>query len=255
MKRSAAFGAGNTRPSAGVSLRRTVPHSIPMLVSLRHLLVGAGAIGSAAALSLHTGHRAAFAQATTLRSGAAVAASPPGGLAIIVGVSNVPGVGHSVAKRFAKEGLVVALFGRQEARLAESKAAITTEVPGAIVTTAVVDATDATTVRSTVGALVSEHGPVSAMVYNAAPRPFPPTKIVDLDPARVQSEWAISVIGALNSAQAVLPSMREVGCGTLIFTGASASMRGGANFGSFCIAKRGMRMLAQSLAKELNSEG
>ena len=61
--------------------------------------------------------------------------------------------------------------------------------------------------------------------------------IADLDPCRLEADWKVGPYGALLCAQAVLPAMRAERRGTLIFTGASASMRGSANFGSFAVCK------------------
>ena len=68
-------------------------------------------------------------------------------------------------------------------------------------------------------------------------------------------DFAAGPVGALNCVHAVLPGMRERKRGTIIFTGATASMRGAPKFASFSAQKMALRGMAQSLAKEMAPEG
>merc|ERR1711879_791870 len=140
--------------------------------------------------------------------------------AIVVGVSNSPGLGFAIAKRFAQGGLAVGIVGRQAERLDDCKRQIEEAVPGAVVVAVPGDATDAGQVQSAVATLKAAHGAdPDCLVYNMSCRPFPPTAVADLDPALLESDLRTGPIAALNCVQAVLPSMRDSGRGTILVTG------------------------------------
>lgn len=175
--------------------------------------------------------------------------------ALVLGVSHVPGVGHAVARRFALGGLKVGIMGRQIAKLEESKAAIISDVPGAQISCAAVDCTDADALKIAVQAFESEFGTPKCLVYNASARPFPPQEVAELSVDRLKEDHDVCVAGFLSAVQLVLPSFRAAGEGCILYTGATASLRGSKRFGSFASAKCAARALTQSLAKELAPEG
>ena len=149
----------------------------------------------------------------------------------------------------------VGIVGRQQDKLDACKAAILAAVPGADVVAVAADATDEVQAASAFATLRQSHGAPSALIYNLSARPFPPTKIEDVTPARLESDWRTGPFGALLCVQQCLPAMKEAKSGTIIFTGASASLRGTGRFGSFAVNKCGLRALAQSLAKESLPDG
>jgi len=175
--------------------------------------------------------------------------------AIVIGVSNVPGIGFAVAKKMAAEGLKVGIIGRQLGKLEAAKAAILKEVPSAVVSCETADATKKEQIEAAIDKLQSSNGPTTCLVYNASARPFPKVSLAEATVDRVEGDFTIVVLGALLASQAVLPEMRKMGRGTIIYTGATASLRGAENFGPFCIAKSALRTMAQSMAKELAPEG
>ena len=195
------------------------------------------------------------AASSTLVASAAHAAPAPAGSAVVVGVSHRPGLGFAIAERFARGGMAVGLIGRQAERLEECKQEILRAVPDAQVEYVQCDATDPSAVASAFAGLKAAHGSPDALIYNLSCRPFPPTPVAEITPERLESDWRTGPLGALLCVQQVVPSMRERGSGTILFTGASASLRGSANFGSFTASKSGLRVLAQSLCKELGPEG
>src|SRR6202042_1894056 len=69
-----------------------------------------------------------------------------------------------------------------------------------------------------------------------------------------ESHWREHTLGGFQTAQASIPVLLERGGGTLIFTGASGSLRGKANFAPFASAKAGLRNLAQSIAREFGPQ-
>ena len=115
------------------------------------------------------------------------------------------------------------------------------------------DLTDADQVQRKVGQLIETHGAPKLVVHNTA-------KLVISDFEGTSNEdfektWRAMVLSAVNLARAVLPAMVEAGGGTFIVSGATASLRGGANFAAFASAKAGLRSLTQSLAREYGPKG
>ncbi len=92
-------------------------------------------------------------------------------------------------------------------------------------------------------------GAPSAVVYNASLRVRGP--LVDLDAAKVAEALAITAYGAFLVAQAAVARMLERGRGAVLFTGASASIKGYAESAPFAMGKFALRGLAQSMAREL----
>eukprot|EP00931_Biecheleriopsis_adriatica_P049716 TRINITY_DN28767_c0_g1_i2.p1 TRINITY_DN28767_c0_g1~~TRINITY_DN28767_c0_g1_i2.p1 ORF type:complete len:371 (+),score=69.48 TRINITY_DN28767_c0_g1_i2:123-1115(+) len=176
-------------------------------------------------------------------------------LVVVVGVSHVPGIGFAVAKKFAQEGMKVAIIGRQASCLSDASASIKEQVTGACVDTAVADATRREEVQAAIAALEKKHGPTAVLVYNVSARPLPAQTLQETSSERFVEMFETNVMGALHTVQAVIPGMQKAKTGTIIFTGATASIRGSAKFSAFAAAKMGLRGMAQALAKELNPEG
>lgn len=170
-------------------------------------------------------------------------------VAAVFGVG--PGLGASVARRFAREGYAVALLARGEASLREVHEDITRNGGRAGVFSA--DAGEAGSVSAAFSRLRAELGPPEVLVYNAGA--FQPGGILELDPAAFESAWRVNCLGGLLAAREALPAMLERGRGTLLFTGATASLRGSARFAGLAVGKFGLRALAQSLAREFGPRG
>ncbi|MDX1383357.1 MAG: SDR family NAD(P)-dependent oxidoreductase, partial [Thermoanaerobaculia bacterium] len=98
-----------------------------------------------------------------------------------------------------------------------------------------------------------EMGPVSVLVYNAGSGVFGDFDAVS--PEDLEAAWRVNTWGLLLAAKQVVPDMRGLGGGNIVVTGATASLRGGANFAAFASAKAAQRSLAQSLARKLGPEG
>ncbi|KAJ1451038.1 short-chain dehydrogenase/reductase SDR [Pelagophyceae sp. CCMP2097] len=173
---------------------------------------------------------------------------------VVCGVSHKPGLGYAIARRFAAGGYKVGIIGRTESRLSAICEAIHADVAGSDVKYVVADATDAAQCASGFAELAEQQGRPEVLVYNLATRPAP-AAIADLAPAVLEADMRAGAYGGLLCAQAVLPAMLESQKGAIIFTGASASLRGSANFGGFAVQKCGLRALAQSLAKEVLPKG
>lgn len=112
---------------------------------------------------------------------------------------------------------------------------------------------DAETTRRAVARIVDEQGPPQVLVCNAAHLRIAP--FAELQPADFEAAWHAAVGTALGCVQAVLPGMLQQGRGALLFSGATASLRGGARFAAFASAKFALRGLVQSLAREFQPQG
>jgi NAD(P)-dependent dehydrogenase (short-subunit alcohol dehydrogenase family) len=159
---------------------------------------------------------------------------------LIVGAGE--GLSASLARRFAREGARVVLAARTPAKLGDVAAA----------TRAHVVRCDAA-VRADVEALFAEcdagPGAPDVVVYNASGRLRGP--LVELDPEAVKQALEVSAYGGFLVAQAAAKRMLRKGGGTILLTGASASVKGYAQSAPFAMAKFALRGLAQSMAREL----
>lgn len=115
------------------------------------------------------------------------------------------------------------------------------------------DVGDRAALAGAVAACTERFGAPSLLVHNAAELAI--RDFLELAPDDFERIWRTSCLGAVNSAQLVLPRMLEAGQGTLIFTGATASLKGGAKFSAFASAKFALRGLAQSLARAYGPRG
>jgi NAD(P)-dependent dehydrogenase (short-subunit alcohol dehydrogenase family) len=171
-------------------------------------------------------------------------------VAMIVGVG--PGLGAAVAERFAREGFALGLMARRSEVLETVRAKV--EAAGATRALGVAgDASSVEDVRGAVARIEAELGPPEVLVYNAGA--FMRGGVLELTPEVFETSWRVGCMGAFLCAQAVAPGMVQRGSGTLIFTGATASLRGGAGFSALAVPKFGLRALAQSLARELGPRG
>ena len=172
-----------------------------------------------------------------------------GKTAAVLGVG--PGLGAAVARRFAREGFAVALMARRE----ESVAGVREEIEGAGGTALPVstDATDPASVAAAFDEVRSNLGAPEIFVYNAGA--FQMGGILDLSPEKFDECFKANCAGAFYAAQQVLPAMVEAGRGTVLLTGATAALRGGARFSALAVGKFGLRALAQSMAREFGPRG
>lgn len=170
-------------------------------------------------------------------------------MAAIVGVG--PGLGRAVALRFAQGGLDVALMARNREHLEPVAEAVRSLGRTALVVS--VDATDPEAVTHAFAGVRDDFGDPSVLVYNAGR--FQPGGLLEIDPERFEQSWKSNCYGAFLAAREVLPAMRDGGRGTVIFTGATAALRGGARFAGLAVGKFGLRALAQSTAREFGPSG
>ena len=161
--------------------------------------------------------------------------------ALIVGAGS--GLSASLARLFAKSGLRVALAARSADKLASLA-----QETGA--KTFSCDATKHDQVDALFAAL---DGAPDVVIYNASYRTRGP--VADLDPAEVEKSIAVSAFGGFLVGQAAARRMMPQGRGAILFTGASASVKGYAQSAPFAMGKFALRGLAQSMARELSPQG
>jgi NAD(P)-dependent dehydrogenase (short-subunit alcohol dehydrogenase family) len=169
--------------------------------------------------------------------------------AIVAGVG--PGLGASLARALAKENYAVALFSRR----LESSEPVADQIKtlGGRTQVIPVDVTDKESVGKALQQVHAELGPVTVLAYNASG--FGRGNFLDLNPDVIRGSFEVGVMGAVHLAQGVIPDMIQAGHGAISLTGATASLRGRAGFAPLAIAKAGLRMLGQSLAREFHPKG
>jgi len=168
------------------------------------------------------------------------------GSVLVAGVG--PGLGLAVARRFAREGYRVAMVARDKDRLA----AMAAEDPDHLMGVPC-DATDAAQVEAAVEQTERRLGPLACAVFNAGA--FRPGSILDTDPADFERCWRVGAFAGFLVGQAAARRMVARGAGTIVFTGATAPLRGGAGFANLASPKFALRALAQSMARELGPRG
>ena len=164
--------------------------------------------------------------------------------ALIVGAG--AGISASVARAFAKAGMKIALAARSPDKVG----ALAKEI-GA--TTYACDAADRAQVEKLFAALEAAGGAPDVVVYNASYRTRGP--FLDLDPAEVEKSLRVAAFAGFLVAQAAVRRMLPRGRGAVLFTGASASVKGYAQSAPFAMGKFALRGLAQSMARELSPQG
>jgi NAD(P)-dependent dehydrogenase (short-subunit alcohol dehydrogenase family) len=162
-----------------------------------------------------------------------------------------PGLGASIARRFARGGYAVALIARQVEPLQDVKKLITDQGGKAAAIPA--DASDPASVAAAFAEVRERLGDPEVLVYNAST--FKQGTLHDVTPEDLEASWRVGCLGAYTAAREVVPAMLMRGRGTLLFTGATAALRGSAGFAAFSVSKFGLRALGQSLARELHPKG
>jgi NAD(P)-dependent dehydrogenase (short-subunit alcohol dehydrogenase family) len=163
--------------------------------------------------------------------------------ALIVGAGS--GLSASLARLFKQHGMKIALAARNIAKLKPLQ-----DGTGAAAFSC--DATDRLQVQTLFEEASAENGEPDVVVYNAGGHLRGP--LIDLDPAAVERLLSVAFGGFL-VAQEAAKRMLPKGRGAILFTGASASMKGYAQSAPFAMGKFALRGLAQSMARELSPQG
>lgn len=171
--------------------------------------------------------------------------------ALIIGVGSENGVGGAVCRRFAREGFHVMVAGRTEEKVAGVAAAL--RAAGGDASHVVGDATLASGVAGFFDAAESAGGVPSVVVYNVGNNQF--SGLRDMTDEFFENLWRVCCFGGFLTGREAATRMIPAGGGTLLFTGATASLRSRPPFTAFASAKAGLRAVAHGMAREFGKEG
>lgn len=171
-------------------------------------------------------------------------------VAIVSGIG--PGLGQAIGHALAREGAAVALAARSEDKLLGLAEEI--RKAGGRALPVVTDISDSASCRALVERAVSEYGRVDVLVNNAYhPGTYERIETVDLDTWRPPFE--VNVLGSLRLAQAVIPTMKERGTGSIIMINSMSMRRMMETFGGYAASKAALNVATQTLALEIGCYG
>jgi len=166
-------------------------------------------------------------------------------VAVVVGVGAEAGLGATLGRRLAETGRQVFLAGRTPQRIE----AIARKIGGSAVPTDTTREADVTRLFET----AAKAGTIDCVVYNAGNNVSAPIR--ELEAQTFEDVWRVACFGGFLVGREAARRMVPNGKGTILFTGASASLRGRPTFAAFAAAKAGLRAVAQSMARELGPQG
>jgi NAD(P)-dependent dehydrogenase (short-subunit alcohol dehydrogenase family) len=173
------------------------------------------------------------------------------GACLVIGVGD--GLGASIARAFAREGLSVCVTRRPRHTAAIDELAKAIRAEGGEAYAFGLDARVEADVAALIERIEREIGAIEVLVFNiGANVRFP---IVETSTRVYSKVWEMAALAGFLTSREAARGMIERGRGTILFTGATASVRGGSGFSAFAGAKHALRALAQSLARELGPGG
>ena len=170
-------------------------------------------------------------------------------VALVIGAGDA--TGGAIARRFAREGYSACVTRRHADKLAALKAAI--EADGGICNAFGSDAREEDQVVNLVAAIEADIGPIEVLVFNIGANVR--FGILETTVRVYRKVWEMCALGGFLNGREVARAMVARKRGTIIFTGATASLRGAAGFSAFAGGKHALRALAQSMARELGPQG
>ncbi len=170
---------------------------------------------------------------------------PSDPVALVVGAGDA--TGGAVARRFARGGYATCVARRKADRLEPLVRAIAED--GGIVHPFGCDARQEDQVVAMFERIEAEIGPIEVLVFNIGANS--PSGILEETARRYFKMWELACFAGFLCGREAARRMEPRGRGTIIFTGATASVRGAARFAAFAGAKGALRALAQSMAREL----
>ncbi len=168
---------------------------------------------------------------------------------MVVGVG--AGLGAALGRRFAEAGMKVALAARSGATTEPLAEAI--NGAGGTARAYAADTTDESAVSGLFEQLGDDLGAPDLVVFNAGA--YQQTSVLEATAEDFERCWRVGCLGGFLVGRGAARGMAERGSGTIIFTGATAAMRGGKGFMNLAVGKFGLRALAQSMARELGPKG
>jgi NAD(P)-dependent dehydrogenase (short-subunit alcohol dehydrogenase family) len=170
-------------------------------------------------------------------------------VALVIGAGD--GTGGAIAARFAREGFVACAVRRTGDKLAPLVREI--EAAGGRARAFGCDARREEQMTALVGQIERDVGPIEVAVFNVGANV--PASILDETARKYFKVWEMACFGGFLMGREVARRMVPRGRGTILYTGATASVRGSANLAAFAGAKHALRALAQSMARELGPRG
>lgn len=174
--------------------------------------------------------------------------------AVVVGVGAHEGLGAALCRRFAQEGLHVYVAGRTQTKIDAVAQRIRDN--GGSAQAVLTDATREEDVERLFAAAFSSRSdiaPPSIVVFNAGNNAIIP--LADITAQQFEDFWRVGCFAGFLVARAAARHLAPLKRGTVLFTGASGSLRGKTGFAHFAAAKAGLRMLSQSMAREYGPQG
>ena len=170
---------------------------------------------------------------------------------LIVGAGD--DTGAAIGRAFAREGLTSCLVRRPRHREALEKLAQSIRHEGYAAKAFPADARDEAAMEKLVGDIESTVGPIEVAIFNIGANVN--FSITETTSRVYRKVWEMACFSGFLMGRDVALRMIERGSGTIIFTGATASVRGGVGYAAFAGAKHALRALAQSMARELSPKG
>ena len=169
--------------------------------------------------------------------------SPKPQTALVCGVG--PGLGLALVRCFTQAGMQVAMCARRLEQLQSWAADLAGD--GARVHAYACDVTSEEEVTRMYQQLQTDLGVPDLVVYNAGA--FMPARVTEIQTTDFERCWRVGCLGGFLVGREAARLMETRATGTIIFTGATASLRGGAGFANLAVGKAGLRALAQSMAR------
>ncbi len=170
-------------------------------------------------------------------------------ICLVVGAGDA--LGGAIARRFAREGYLACVARRTAEKLADLIGAI--EKAGGTAAAFGCDARREEQVVALFEEIEKKHGPIDVLVHNIGGNVR--ESIIDATAQKFFKTWEMACMAGFLTGREAARRMVPRGRGTILFTGATASLRGGAGFAGFSAGKAGLRMVAQSMARELGPKG
>lgn len=166
-------------------------------------------------------------------------------VALVVGAGDA--IGSAIAKEFAVKGYTVVMVRRTQESVESYAAELRDQ--GHDAHGFALDARDEEQVVKFFEKVETDIGPLDVVVFNVGANV--PMSILDTDSRKFRKIWEMACFAGFLVGREAARKMVPRKKGTILFTGATASVRGGAMFGAFASAKHGLRALAQSMARDL----
>jgi NAD(P)-dependent dehydrogenase (short-subunit alcohol dehydrogenase family) len=166
-------------------------------------------------------------------------------VALLIGAGDA--IGTAVARRFAAGGYAVCVARRS----AEKSQRLVQEIvsSGGVARAVSTDVRDEEAVQALFAQVEAELGPVEVCLFNAGANVKSP--LIETSARIFFKAWELACYAGFLTGREAARYMMPRGRGTILFTGATASIRGGSGFAAFAAAKFGLRAVAQSMAREL----